>query len=728
MIARTTGALFLVLLLAGGTMAAQPIDRTSWPIRTERSRTYDVVHYRIELDLDDAAKTMHGKVTIRISPLSDDFRTCAFDAERLTVTGAFDETGNRLGFDQTDGSVVVTLLKGYGYDDTLSVVLEYVKRQAPLDASAYGMAPSYEIGLNFLDETTEHPALIQTIGFPTGARHWFPCYDYPNDKATQEVIATVREDYQVLSNGKLLGVTHDRSKKRATYHWYQDQPHSTYLSIVFAGPYVVLRDSLRSIPVNYWVYPKDVRDAMRSFHRTPEILEFFESIYGVPYPWDKYDQITIPGIGGGQENTSATSLGQSTIHDEKAEKDFPSHWLVAHEAAHQWWGDLITLRDWSQTWLNESFATYGEYMYSRHSLGEEEGALNLEEKKNTYLREAKERYIRPIVSDRWNFPADNFDRHAYQKGSIVLHMLRDLLGDAGFFRVHAYFLKKHAFQPVDTHDFQIAVKEVTGRNLDWFFEQWIYRPGHPVFDVSYRWDKAQQHIVLRVEQVQDSTSGIPVFRVPVSVALVTSRGKTSHPIWINKGSETFELPCTEPPLLVRFDEKNVLLKELRFAKSKTELLYQLAHDDVIGKMWAADQLSAMALDRDIIAGLQQAAMSDRFWGVRRNALWAMQAAKKEFSGFFEKMCTDKHPSVRTAALAALGDLKERGRVPFFVDRFQRDDSYRAQAEALRAIGKSGDLSRRQFLTNALPMKSPHNILAQAAGWALRELEQESKGD
>ena len=189
-----------------------------------------------------------------------------------------------------------------------------------------------------------------------------------------------------------------------------------------AGPFEVIQDYYKDIPMSYWVYPKDKKNAHLSFHRTPEIMEFFENEYGVPYPWAKMDQITIPGINGGAESTTATILGETTIHDEKAEKDFPSHWLVAHEAAHQWFGDYITMSNWHHAWLNESFATYGEYLYSTHLYGVDEGKINLWKKKQSYLNEYRNRYSRPMVHPYWEYPNQNFDSHIYPRGAAVLHL------------------------------------------------------------------------------------------------------------------------------------------------------------------------------------------------------------------------------------------------------------------------------------------------------------------
>ena len=287
------------------------------------------------------------------------------------------------------------------------------------------------------------------------------------------------------------------------------------------------------------------------------MIEFFNRTFGYDYPWQKYDQISVPS-GGGAESTSATAMTHRIMVDEKNEPEFSAIGIVSHELAHQWWGDLITLRSWAHTWLNESFATYSDYLYFRHDRGDDEGALNLQGKLNAYLREAKTRYVRPIVTDRYDQPGDMFDSHAYPKGALVLHMLRQQLGDAAFFDTLKHFLHRYAFEPVDTGDFIRSVKTVTGQNLDWFFDQWLFKPGHPVFDVRSEWDPARKVVVLKVAQVQDFARGIPVFRVPVSVAIVNAGGRSTSQVWIREREETFEFPSETRPLLVRFDPENVL--------------------------------------------------------------------------------------------------------------------------------------------------------------------------
>lgn len=686
---------------------AQKIDIYKRPLQAERSRDYDAKHYRIQLTFDFDKKMFWGENQITLSPLRDGFQTCHLDAEELVVTAVLNHRNLPLRFEQTDKQLTVHLSRAYSYGETVVFTVNY-----------HVTDPKY--GLFFVDESPDHPQMVGSGSFPNRARHWFPCYDAPNDKVTHEVIVTVKKKYKVLSNGRLVAKTENKEEGTVTYHWYQDLPHATYLSMLSIAPFVVIQDSLGSLPIHYWVYPKDTADAKWIFKKTPQIIEYYNKLYGYKYPWAKYDQVVDPRQGGGAEATSATILGENVIHDRRAEQDFSWERIIAHEAAHQWWGDLITLRTWSQTWLNESFATYSDYLYTRSTKGEDEGAFALLGKKNQYLREAHNKYIRPIVFDRYDRPGDNFDSHTYPKGACVLHMLRFILGDESFFRALQYFLHEHEFQPVDTHDLMIAFKEATGQNMDWYFEQFIFKPGHPIFNVSYIWKPDTKKIQLKIVQMQDTSKGIPIYKIPVVIGVTTSKTKTAKKIWIKKQEEIFEFAANEKPLLVRFDEGNYLLKEWTFEKSPDELLYQLKHDDVIGRLWAASELVKYKDNPRIVEELKVRAKDDPFWAVRKGALEAFSKIKVDIN-LLKRMCQDENSKVRTAALQILGDSQNSKLIPFFKEQFKKDDSYLVQAEALRAIGKCGDRSQRSFLNNAAKMKSPRNVIQRAVDWAVAEL-------
>jgi aminopeptidase N len=717
-------AVAVALVLGRASFAADTVDVWSRPQRRPPARTYDVQHYRIALRLDDETRSFLGETTITLSPLQDGLRTVHLDAETFTVTAVRDAKGKRVPFVQKEGGLDLELPRPVARGREVAFTVAYEARNVHIDPTQYGMAADYPLGLDFRDETPDNPRLVETLSFPTGARHWFPCFDHPSDKATSEVLATVRKDWRVLSNGSLVSTTNDPGGSTRTFRWRQDEPHSTYLFVLVAGPYEVLTGAHGAVPLGYWVYPKDVANAPRSFVKTPEILRFFERTFGVPYPWAKYDQATIPGIGGGAESTNATVLGQATIHDEDAEPDFPSAGLVAHEAAHQWWGDLVTLADWSETWLSESFATYGEYLYSRFAAGDDEGAVNLLRKKEGYLEEAREKYVRPIVFDRWQWPDDNFDRHTYQKGALVLHMLRDLVGDEAFFKTLRVFLARHAHGSVTTPDFVSALRDSSGQDLQWFFDQWVLRPGHPVLEVAQEWDDASRVLRLRVRQVQDTSGRVPIFRARVRIGIETETGRTSETVWLGKKEDSFAFTLPARPRLVRFDEGDVLLAEVTFRKSAEDLVYQLGRDDVRGRAWAAAELSRLRNEPGVDTSLVRAARDDGFWKVREAALEAMSASRRpeDMALFRDRATEDASSKVRVAALKALAASESPAIAPFLADRFRTDRSYLARAEAIRGLGRSRDRSFLPLIEEAARLRSPRQVVRTAALAAKEELE------
>jgi len=711
---RAAGPLLLAFVLAvlftPLALSAQSAELLKRPENFERSRDYDVLHYKLVLEFDDNKKSYRGENTITLASLKDELKSLVFDAEGFTVTDVTGAAGQSLPFTLEAKKLTIPLPKALAHGEKASVIVRFHQENP-------------KTGLKFIDAGPGHPAQINTYSWPEDAHHWFPCFDYPNDKATSEVIATVRGDYKVLSNGRLVGVTDNPSAGTRTWHWTQDEPHPTYCIMLVAGPFEVIKDSLGPLPVDYWVYPKDVADAPRSFRKTPKMIHFYNKTFGYGYPWAKYDQVCVAGSGGGLEATTATILGQSTIHDERADQDFSSEGLVAHELAHMWWGDLVTERAWPDIWLSESFATYSEYLFTRFDRGEDEGALNLEEKKDEYLDEARRRYIRPIVFNRYNEPSETLDAHSYPKGAAVLHMLRFVLGDRAFFRVVGEFLNRFAFKNADTHDLMTVVKDVTGDNLDWFFEQWVYKPGHPVFDVSTAWDEASGKLLLKVRQVQDFSRGIPVFRTPLIIGIRTAGKNVSEKVWIGKSEETFEFKLPGKPLLVRFDEGNHLLKELTFAKTPDELVYQLRNDDAIGRLRAAAELEKKAGEDLAHEALLGAAREDTVWAVRLAAVETLaKTGGPSLEPFFKDMLADGNSKVRAAAVRALGRTKNKSLPSFFVDVFNRDSSYVVQAEALAAIGECGGPGLIPFLKKAAATDSPRSILKRGAESAIKKIE------
>jgi len=706
---RSAGLSVAFSIVALTNLSAQQVDVWSRPVQVERTRTFDFLHYRVSLTLDLDAKTFHGENRITLTPLAGGLDRFELDAEEMTIEAALDSEGDELFLERSDTSVVVILRQQTAFGDTIDVTVLF-RGEGSRD------------GFFFDDANDDHPQMVSTDSWPDEAHHWIPLYDYPNDKVTHELIVTVPEGNRVLSNGRLIGVTEDDTAETSTWHWSQENPHATYLMMLAIGPFAVIEDSLGDLPINYWVYPDDVEDARWIFAKTPRMIAYYSDLFDYPYPWAKYDQVTTPHVGGGAEATSATILGDGVIHDRRAEQDFSWERVIAHEIAHQWWGDLITLREWSHAWLNESFGTYSDYLWTRHESGDDEGAWALSGKKNAYLSESHTRYMRPIVFDRYERPHDNFDSHTYPKGAALLHQLRFLLGDEPFFRALSTFLHNFAFEPVDTYDFMKTVNEVTGQNMDWFFEQFIFLPGHPVFEVSSVWDAAAGEIRLAVAQVQDRAHGVPIYRMPVQVGIVAESGRRVDTVWLENEHDSFVFPSSDEPLLVRFDEGNWSLKEWTYEKSVAELLYQARHDDVIGREWAVRELSDFGEHSGVADELAAMAREDPFWAVRVAAVETLASVKgRNWEMQFRAAASDARSEVRRAAIRGLGGAEDATLVPFFRDRFISDNSYQVQAEALRAIGRRGNRDQLDFLRQASGMDSPRDVIRVAAEWAIEEI-------
>jgi len=702
--------LFLALaLIAPGQQTQAPVDWTKKTLQSERTQTYDALHYLIKLAVDMDWKSFGGETTVTVASLRDGLKDVVLDAEEFKVTSVRSDYGDPLTFSQSETELAVNLAKPAKLGEQVTFTVAYSGRDP-------------KIGLRFVDATPDNPKIVFSDSFPVNVHHWFPCYDYPNDKVTNELVVTVKAGNKVGANGRLVGVTEDKAAGTVTWHWSQDLPHSTYLIFFAAAPYVVVKDAFGTLPVNYWVYPQDEAKALPTYGKTPKMIAFFNKTYGYDYPWQKYDQISVPS-GGGAESTSATAMTHRIMVGAADEADFPAIGIVSHELAHQWWGDLITLRSWAHTWLNESFGTYSDYLYHRYEMGEEEGALNLANKLAAYLREAKTRYIRPIVSDRYDKPGDMFDSHTYPKGARVIHMLRSILGDEAFFKTLSVFLHRFAFQPAETADFIRTVKDVTGRNLDWFFDQWLFKPGHPVFDIGAQWVPSRKVVQMTVAQIQDFSLGVPVFRVPVDIKIVTAKGPTTTSVWLKEKRESFEFPAETKPLLVRFDEGNVLIKEVSFPKDLDELLYQLKNDDVIGRMDAAGALLKFRDEPRTVPALAASAKSDPFWAVRKASIESLaKLAGAGAAPALTQACRDADANVRTAAVLALGDLKDKGQAEFFKELFNKDASLKVRTEAVRSLGKTGDAALVPFLKQAAEVASRQNMIKRAAEAAVKMLE------
>ncbi len=698
---KTINVLLLALLVQNA--MAQDVPPPDHPTR---ERTYHVVHYKLVLSVDVTGKTCAGDALITLVPLRPLLDTVRLDAAGLAVSRVkMKDTFLASGVDGE--TLAIALDKPYGLDDTLVLDIGY-------------SVTSPQKGMYFVQPDSGYPDKqwqVWTQGEAVENHYWFPCYDAPNDLSTSEMIVTVDDRYTAISNGKLLGETRDTKARKRTFHWLEAKPHVSYLISLAVGNYVLVPDSADGVPITNYVYPHQANDAFRSFGKTPAMIRYFSSLVDYLYPWEKYGQVVIQDfMYGGEENVSISTLTDRTIHDARADLDNSSVPLVAHELAHQWFGDLVSFRDWSHAWLSEGFATYFEMLFREHEQGKDAAAKERYDAQQLVVNTDRMSNRRPTVCRSYVAPMDLFDSHIYQKGALVLGMMRDILGDELFTRALRAYVKRFAFRNAGTNDFKVAVEEATGYNLEWFFDEWLYHAGYPEFQISTRWDSRKRAEVVTVKQVQKVDSLTPIFHMPVDIEVWVHNRPDTYRVMIDNDEDTFEFPAYQTPQMVLFDKGSKLLKKVAFPRSMDELLFQVRFaSDAIDRMAAIDELQWMVDSADVRRVLERVMVEDNANFVRRDAAWALGDVKR--SDESEQLISaygDRDPGVRAASVTSLGRYHGEKVVSILQHAFRHDSSYTVAAAALRALTTADSTRRKEYLKEALGMDSRDEIIRSTA--------------
>jgi aminopeptidase N len=702
--------------------AGSPFALAGTERKYERSRPFSIPHLLLDLALDFESKSVSGSATL-------DFERVAANASELRL--------DAVGFELE--SVRVDAGKGFvdapfDYDgDTLTVRgLESVDSGKVF--VRYRVTPRR--GMYFLepDAKVKHrPKQVWTQCQDEDARHFIPCHDKPHVKMTSELRVSVPNGFVALSNGELIDsqTPTSASKKPWTYHFRLDKPHPSYLLTLVAGNFTIIDDrpadlgKSKQVPVRYYVPPARKKDTARSFGETPRMIELFSRLTGVPFPWQRYSQIVVSDfIFGGMENTTATTMYEHVLLDERAILDITSNDLVAHELAHQWFGDFVTCRDWSHAWLNEGFATFMEHVEREDRLGRDEYDYGVSSDNDTYLHEASSRYSRPIVCRDYAEPIDLFDRHLYEKGGLVLHMLRRELGDVVFWAGVRDYLEAHAYGVVETNDLQRALEKVSGRSLERFFDSWVYRPGHPDLKVKVSWDDGLLSISVKQAQKLGDTAEFH-FELEVEVGMPAG-GTSRHEKSVTAASDTFVIALAERPAFVAFDPDLRIVGDLTFDAPSDMLRAQLASAPrAISRARAADALSRRD-DPPTIAALAKCLSSKaEAWMVRAEAARALGKIRSEeaFSALAAQAGSD-HPKVRRAVASALGNFKTAAAAKVLEKRAKSDPSYLVEAESVRALGRTRQPDALQVIVPLLDRASWAEVSRAGALDALGALRDE----
>jgi aminopeptidase N len=678
-----------------------------------RSKDYDLQHSKIVLKFDLDQKKVIGDVTHTLTILKEGTEKIWFDSVGLTIQSV---TVNKAAakFESKETKLIVPLASAAKAGQKFDVEIRYEGKPTK---GLYFILPDKDY--------PDRPKQIWTQGESEDTRYYLPTYDYPNDRLTTETVVTVPASWVTVANGKLIGVS-DSGNGNKTWTWKESVPSSTYLITVVAGEFDEVKETWRGMPVTYYA-PKGRGDRLKAnYGRTPQMLEFFSKQLGVDYPWEKYAQAMVDDfVAGGMENSSATTNTSTSLTHLKLAHEYTTGEdpLISHELGHQWFGDLVTCKDWGNIWLNEGFATFMERWWVEHYFPRDQIEYEM-------WNDAKEwmdnpgLYVKPIVRHDFD-DSSEFDGNAYNKGGWVLFMLRHQIGEEAFFAGLKHYLELNRGKNVVTADLTRAIEEATHINVDQFFSQWVYGAGAPRFDLAYTYDDAKHKVMLKVKQTQKLEGRVGIFTIPLKVEITTASGAKEYPITVSKAEEEFWFPADGAPAMVLFDKGGHYLKSADFHKDKKEWLYQLKNAaETADRLDAVDALGKLKDDNEAITALGEALKSDKAWGVRATSADNLGATKNLAAAklLLEALDTTAEPWVRNRIVSALGNFKDNKDVLKKVIAVAKEDkSYRAQASALQALGKLKAPGALDELNAAVAADSPDAFLRNAALRAMGEL-------
>ena len=691
-----------------------------YPRHYRPDRTVDFEHLRLELKIFMNEQRLEGVAHYEFRPIHGQVKSIRFDAMRMDIVSVSSPFQPSLKWTYSEDALHVDFPAPLPMDATASIAITYSAKPPQSNPVWWDTSMFFTDSRHVVAQNADQ---MFTLNEPFGGAFWFPCVDYPNDRMVTEMVVTVPKEFVTLSNGRLVDSREDGEWR--TDHWKQKIPHVVYLVSLAVGRFAVVRDDWRGIPVEYYVEAGREADARPSLGKTPAMIEFFSNYLDYPYPYEKYAQVAVRYFpAGGMEHTTATTLFEGAVIDEQGRLDHDVDGLVAHELFHQWYGDLVTCQSWNDLWLNESFATYSEPLWTRHEKGQDafwESVLDMME---GYIG-ASRGYIRPIVTNEYEKYAEMFDSHSYPKGGSVLHMLRHQVGEDLFRKILNRFLVKHAPGLVSTPDFTKVVEEVTGRPMDRFFEQWIYRPGHPKLKVEHQWIPGRRQVKLIFNQTQEVKEGEPAFAFPLDIEIQTEERTIRETIEITKKEETAFIDCPAPPRSVCVDPSLNVLMELEHEKPVDMLLRELKNGTtVIVKIRAARALKDHPSDQ-VIEALAEAVRNELFLRLRTTCVESLAAFPGDpIVDLLMEFSHDSEPKLRETAVSALGNYYKNEKVfSVLKDRFQNDRSIRVIAAAARAMARVKCDNAYEILSPGLERDSYQNTIRTAVMDALVELKE-----
>ena len=634
------------------------------PYRATHTKTTELKHTKLKVNFDYQKEQMNGEEWLTASPFFYATNELVLDAKGMLIHEvALDKNGSKspLKFDYKNDELKITLDKTYQKNQDYTIYIKYTAR--PNEVKQEGSkAISDAKGLYFINaqgKDPDKPTQIWTQGETESSSAWFPTIDKSNQKTTQEIYMTVPDKYVTLSNG-ILKDSQKESGNMRTDHWVMDKRHSTYLFFMGVGEYAIVKDKWRNIPVDYYIEKEYEPYAKQIYGNTPEMIEFFSKKLGYDYPWAKYAQISGRDyVSGAMENTTATLHGSDILQkpgqliDENKWED-----TIAHELFHHWFGDLVTAESWSNLTVNESFANYSEYLWNEYKYGKDQADYHQMEDVNLYIHNPGD-FKKDLVRFDYASREDVFDLVTYQKGGGILHMLRNYLGDDAFFAGITEFLKTYEYQNAEAHQLRLSFEKVSGKDLNWFFNQWYFGSGHPKLTYTSSYEPVKKQVTLVINQSQDQP-----FEFPLAIDVYDNGKPKRFNVWVNaKAKNTFAFDSSKTPDLININADGILVTDVTETKTPEQSFLQFTGSkEYKSKSIALSNIKEDAGKNPAAIKLFAAALKDPFFRIREQALEQIDLTipeqAKALTADVEKLASnDPKTLVQAAAISALVKTK-----------------------------------------------------------------------
>ncbi len=680
------------ILFLWHTAFAQVVVRSgsdSWKkiYRAEPTRINDLIHTKLDVKFDYDKAYMYGRAWLTLHPHFYASDSLTLDAKGMDINEvAIVKEGKKFPLKYSYDSLLlhITLDKIYKWNENYMVFIDYAAK--PNEFKTKGSRAIQDAkGLYFINpkgEEKDKPIEIWTQGETESNSVWMPTIDKPNQKSTEEINMTVPSKFVTLSNGLLLNQK-DNGDGTRTDTWKMDLPHAPYLFFMCVGEYTIIKDNYKGREVSYYVEKKYASEARKIFGDTPEMIQFFSDKLGVDFPWPKYAQIIGRDyVSGAMENTTAT------LHQEKAYQNARqlldgNQWedVIAHELFHQWFGDLVTSESWSNLTLNESFADYSETLWNEYKYGKDAGDEKNMTSMQTYLNSASD--DKDLVRFYYSDKEDMFDEVSYNKGGCILNMLRNYTGDSAFYRSLHKYLTDNKFKTGEAHQLRLAFEDITGQDLNWFWNQWYFGNGHPVLKIDYEYNDSAGRAKVIIDQKQKSGK---IFKLPIAIDVYSGTAKRRYNVWLQNKIDSFTFSYTKRPDLVNVDGDKVLLGEKKDNKTAGNFIAQIKYAPLyMDRKEALDYFAEHSMTKELILGL-----SDRFAGLRAYTFDLISQnlvfSKNEFILSIAETLAEKDDDriVRSKALECLANTGEIKYKALF-EKYSDDSSYSIAGAALQGL-------------------------------------------